>query len=50
MDWLTFQALLLLAVPVSVQDGDAEKLYRAMENKVCNATTLHVVFEGELVD
>jgi outer membrane lipoprotein-sorting protein len=48
MRWLALPAVLCLAVPASAQDGDAEKLYRAMEKKVRGAKSLHIVVTGEL--
>jgi outer membrane lipoprotein-sorting protein len=47
MRWLTVLAVLYLPAPASAQDGDAEKLYRAMEKKVRAAKTLQVAFDGE---
>jgi hypothetical protein len=40
--------VLCLAAPASAQDGDAEKLYRAMEKKVREAKALHIVVTGEI--
>jgi outer membrane lipoprotein-sorting protein len=48
MRWSALLALLVVAAPVSAQDREAEKLYRAMEKKVRGAKTLHVVFEAEM--
>jgi len=47
MRFVTFVALLFVAVPAYGQDNDAEKLYRTMEKKVRSAKAIHVVMEGE---
>jgi outer membrane lipoprotein-sorting protein len=48
MRWTTPAALLLLAAPAYGQENEAERLYRAMENKIRTAKSVHLVFEGQL--
>jgi hypothetical protein len=48
MRWFTLLVVLCQAAPMSAQDSDAEKLYRAMENKVRAAKTLHMALEGDM--
>ena len=48
MRWLALLAVLCLAALASPQDGDADKLYRAMEKKVREAKSLHIVVSGEI--
>jgi outer membrane lipoprotein-sorting protein len=43
MRWLLSAVLLLLAAPVFGQENEAEKLFRAMEKKICDAKSLKVV-------
>jgi outer membrane lipoprotein-sorting protein len=47
MRFVTFVAMVFVAVPAYGQDNDAEKLYRTMEKKVRTAKAIHVVMEGE---
>jgi hypothetical protein len=47
MRWLAVLPVLCVVGPASAQENDAEKLYRAMENKVRTAKTLQVAFDGE---
>jgi outer membrane lipoprotein-sorting protein len=47
MRWLTATAFLALAIPVSAQPNDAEKLFRAMEKQVREAKTFKVGFDLE---
>jgi outer membrane lipoprotein-sorting protein len=47
MRWLPVLAALCLGAPAFAQDSDAEKIYRAMENKIRAAKTLHVAFGTE---
>jgi outer membrane lipoprotein-sorting protein len=46
MRWLTMLVVLCFIAPVSAQDNEAEKIYRAMEKKVRGAKSLQVVFDG----
>jgi outer membrane lipoprotein-sorting protein len=48
MRWITLAALVLVAAPVYGQENDAEKLYRAMEQKIRGAKSIHFVFDGTL--
>jgi outer membrane lipoprotein-sorting protein len=48
MRWFTILTVLCLVAPASAQVSDAEKVYRAMEQKVRSAKTLHVEFEGDM--
>ena len=47
MRWLSLFALILGTVPALAQEGEAEKLYRAMETKIRNADSLVVEFSRE---
>jgi outer membrane lipoprotein-sorting protein len=48
MRCFTLLAVLCLAAPASAQDSTAEKIYRAMENKVRGAKTLQVALTAEM--
>jgi len=47
MRWLALLVLILAALPARAQEGDAEKLYRAMENKIRAAKSLVVEFNSQ---
>ena len=48
MRWLTLLTLILAAVPARAQEGEAEKLYRAMEKKILAAKSLTLEFNSEM--
>lgn len=47
MRWLALLVLILGAAPARAQDGEAEKLYRAMEKKIRAAKSLVVEFNSQ---
>jgi hypothetical protein len=47
MRCISLVTLVLFLAPVYAEENEAEKLYRAMENKIRSVKSLHVVFEGE---
>lgn len=48
MRWLALFVLILAAAPARAQEGEAEKLYRAMEKKVLAAESLALEFNSEM--
>ena len=48
MRWLALFVLILAAAPARAQEGEAEKLYRAMEKKVLAAESLALEFNSQL--
>src|SRR5438093_5718231 len=48
MRWLALLVLILAAAPVRAQEGEAEKLYRAMEKKILAAKSLALEFNSEM--
>jgi hypothetical protein len=47
MRWLALLVLILVAAPARAQEGEAEKLYRAMEKKILAAKSLVVEFNSQ---
>jgi outer membrane lipoprotein-sorting protein len=47
MRWLAMPFLILAAAPARAQEGEAEKLYRAMEKKILAAKSLVVEFNSQ---
>jgi outer membrane lipoprotein-sorting protein len=47
MRWLVLPILILAAAPARAQEGEAEKLYRAMEKKILAAQSLVVEFNSQ---
>src|SRR6266852_5239526 len=43
MRWILATVLFLSTLPVQAQENEAEKLFRAMEKKICSAKSLKVV-------
>jgi len=50
MRWLALLVLILAAAPARAQDGEAEKLYRAMEKKILAAESLALEFNSEITE
>jgi outer membrane lipoprotein-sorting protein len=50
MRFVTFVAMLFVAVPAYGQENDAEKLFRAMEKKIRSAKTVLVTVDGQIND
>jgi len=48
MRWLALLVLILAAAPARAQEGEAEKLYRAMEKKILAAESLALEFNSEM--
>src|SRR5262249_33853527 len=48
MRWLTLLVVPCMVAPASAQESEAEKLYRATENKARAAKTLHLVVDSQL--
>ena len=48
MRWLALLVLILAAAPARAQEGEAEKLYRAMEKKILAAKSLALEFNSEM--
>jgi outer membrane lipoprotein-sorting protein len=48
MRWLALFVLILAAAPARAQEGEAEKLYRAMEKKILAAESLALEFNSQL--
>src|SRR4051795_5685308 len=47
MRWLALLVLILAAAPARAQEGEAEKLFRAMEKKILAAQSLVVEFNSQ---
>jgi len=50
MRWLALLVLILAATPARAQEGEAEKLYRAMEKKILAAESLALDFNSEITE
>ena len=50
MRWLALLVLILAATPARAQEGEAEKLYRAMEKKILAAESLALEFNSEITE
>lgn len=50
MRWLAPLVLILAAAPARVQEGEAEKLYRAMAKKILAAESLALEFNSEITE
>jgi len=48
MRWLALLVLILAAAPARAQEGEAEKLYRAMEKKILAAESLALEFNSQV--
>jgi outer membrane lipoprotein-sorting protein len=48
MRWLALFVLILVAEPARAQEGEAEKLYRAMEKKILAAKSLALEFNSQV--
>jgi outer membrane lipoprotein-sorting protein len=48
MRWLALLVLILAAAPARAQEGEAEKLYRAMEKKILAAKSLALEFNSQV--
>ena len=48
MRWLALFVLILAAAPARALEGEAEKLYRAMEKKVLAAESLALEFDSQV--
>jgi outer membrane lipoprotein-sorting protein len=49
MRWLALFVLILAAAPARAQEGEAEKLYRAMEKKILASKSLVLEFNSEMI-